>query len=931
MPYRILLVDASPEDREVYGRFLSKGSPDKYRIVGAGSIGEGLRAYRKEAIDLILLEYRLPDGTGLDLIEEGEIDCPIVVLTGRGNERIAVEMMKAGAADYLVKGDLSADLLRHAVRSAIEKHSLRAKIERAREERCLIANIALRFQKSLNLSEILATATTEIRGVFGADRVLVYRFHPGSGGSIVAGSTATPWTECPMIPIEDTYLRGNGLAEYLAGKVKAIADVGAMNYPRCYLELLRRFEVRSHSIAPILLGSPESESERLWGLLIVHQCSGPRRWLESEIECLRQLSVQLGGAIARAELYESARERNERLERSLARRARERFEKSPRPTDGMGERIDGNGLVDRGSEFDRASDTAGDSAGPRSRPDSLFREREPAEIALKSIDSAVIITDALGRVSYLNPIAERLLGCRGEEAAGNFLSDIFARPGEKTRETRENPVDPGPREPRTVWLEGETRSLARDGRVFAVASSAAPIFDRSGKPRGSVLVFNDVTADRLLARQLQLQAERDALTGLFNRFYFERELDRAIAEVMTDPTLDHTLCYLDLDRFQIVNDTLGHAAGDELLRQLSAVIGEQIRPTDTLARLGGDEFAAILYRCPLDRAREIAGAILSAIRAFQFVRDGKIFKVGVSIGLVVIDATVESPATLMGAAEAAGYAAKEAGRDRFYIYRENDEIFRRMREERQWVLEIRGAIEENRLCLYHQAIVPARRERTEPPLSEVLLRLKLADGRLVSPTVFLPAAERYGLMPEIDRTVLGLLFRYLEGRSGESPADRPCYLVNLSGASVSDRGFLEFIIGEMRSRAIPPGAIGFEITETVAISNFAVARESIGRLHEFGCRFALDDFGSGMSSFGYLKNLPVDYLKIDGYFVRNLLEEPLDRAIVSSINEIASLLGIRTIAEFVENEAIRERAIEIGIDYVQGHGISPVLPLVNPD
>ncbi|MEG3436092.1 response regulator [Pannus brasiliensis CCIBt3594] len=318
MPYRILLVDDSPEDREVSRRFLSKGSPDKYRIVEAGSIEDGLRAYREEAIDLILLDYRLPDGTGLDFIEEseGEIDCPIVVLTGQGNEKIAVEMMKAGAADYLVKGDLSADLLRHAVRAAIEKHSLRKKIEREREEQRVITNLALRLQKSLNLSEILATATTEIRASLGADRVLIYRFHPGSGGSIVAATTAKPWPECPPISIGDSYLRGDKAGEDLAGEVRAIADVGSMNYPRCYLELLRRFEVRSHAIAPIPLGPIGNESERLWGLLIVHQCSGPRRWRSSEIEGLRQLSLQLGGAIERAELYE-------RLERSLALRTRE--------------------------------------------------------------------------------------------------------------------------------------------------------------------------------------------------------------------------------------------------------------------------------------------------------------------------------------------------------------------------------------------------------------------------------------------------------------------------------------------------------------------------------------------------------------------------------------------------------------------------------
>lgn len=450
------------------------------------------------------------------------------------------------------------------------------------------------------------------------------------------------------------------------------------------------------------------------------------------------------------------------------------------------------------------------------------------------------------------------------------------------------------------------------------------------------MVFHDVSHTRTLARQLSWQASHDALTQLFNRREFETRLEQAAQEAQGQAQ-PHMLCFLDLDRFKVVNDTCGHAAGDQLLKQVAALLQAQIRKTDVLARLGGDEFGVLLHQCPLSHALEIADRIRESVQQFRFVWEGQVFSIGVSIGVVSIGADA-NVASLLSAADAACYAAKHKGRNRVHLYQVDDSDLVRQRGELQWVTCLAQAIESDQFCLYCQPIVPIATPQADWKHYEVLLR-RDDQNQLILPRAFLPAAERYGLMHLIDRWVIRTLFaaqgsRYREIRrhcQGQTCHYRDLFAINLSGASINDDQFVEFVQEQFLLHQIPPQIICFEITETVAIANLNKAAQLVGHLRDFGCRFALDDFGNGLSSFAYLKHLPVDYLKIDGEFVRQVTDNPIDAVMVEAMHQIGQVMGIQTIAEFVENDRILERLRSIGVDFVQGYGIAEPRPLFLPN
>jgi diguanylate cyclase (GGDEF)-like protein len=422
---------------------------------------------------------------------------------------------------------------------------------------------------------------------------------------------------------------------------------------------------------------------------------------------------------------------------------------------------------------------------------------------------------------------------------------------------------------------------------------------------------------------LRHQACHDALTGLINRSEFERRLERALREAR-ELGRRHALCYMDLDQFKIVNDTCGHGAGDELLKQLVVQLRCCIRETDTLARLGGDEFGLLLENCSLESAEKAANNLLERVRRFRFAWLGTTFEVGVSIGLVPIDLSSGDVAGLLSAADVACYTAKDLGRHRVHVYRTDDAEVSRRRGEMDWVSRIKGALRDDRFRLYAQPIVAA--SDGAPADREVLLRLTGDAGELVLPEAFVPAAERYGVMPAIDRWVVEQVVESCGRWQREFPGTG-CS-INLSGASVNDDSFLRFLCRTVEGYGIPPRTICFEITETAAIVNLTKAAHFIRELKGLGCRFALDDFGSGLSSFSYLKNLPVDYLKIAGGFVRGLIDDPVDAAMVEAINRIGHVMGLQTIAEYVEHDALLARVREIGVDYVQGNAISAPVPLL---
>lgn len=551
----------------------------------------------------------------------------------------------------------------------------------------------------------------------------------------------------------------------------------------------------------------------------------------------------------------------------------------------------------------------------------VFAEKEKAQVTLQSIGDAVITTDAKGMVEYINPVAEELTGWQSAEICGRYISEAFSIVNEAARTTVENPVVVCLRESRVVEAEGHAVLINRRGMEIAIEDSAAPIRDRSGNMIGVVMVFHDVSKERRLRRALAYQAFHDALTGLINRREFENRLTLALNSAMQDEKVRHVLMYLDLDQFKVINDTCGHQAGDHLLKQITGLLQTRLRNNDVIARLGGDEFGVLLESCNAQQALPIAENLRQAIRDFRFLWNNHALNVGVSIGYVEINRNSGSIVNLMSAADVACYAAKDSGRNRVHAYQQ-DEIPQRHRE-MQWVSRITRACEENRLELYFQPIVPIGQTHDPRAHYELLLRMRGEDGVLVPPGEFIPAAERYNVMPMIDRWVVQQALTTLAHYRTDVALETPYTIsVNLSGTSLNDDSFLEFLINELQSHDLSSGAVCFEITETAAIANLAKVVHFMRELKSRGCLFSLDDFGSGLSSFMYLKNLPVDFLKIDGQFIQNVTTDSIDRSMVVAITQIGQAMGIKTIAERVESVQVLQTLASIGVEYAQGYLIA---------
>jgi diguanylate cyclase (GGDEF)-like protein/PAS domain S-box-containing protein len=573
----------------------------------------------------------------------------------------------------------------------------------------------------------------------------------------------------------------------------------------------------------------------------------------------------------------------------------------------------------------------------------LFNEKERAQVTLQSIGDAVVTTDADGNVEYLNPVAEQLTGWEQRAAQGRPIDEIIRLTDELSGAAVENPVRRCLRESRVVELADNVVLSGRDGSGIAIQDSAAPIQDRAGLVVGAVMVFHDVSHERQLHRKLAYYASHDALTGFINRREFEERLSRALQAVQKDQSRASALLYMDLDQFKVVNDTCGHAAGDLLLRQLGDVLRANVPANGTPARLGGDEFAVLLADCTLQQAMEIAERLRAAIAAFRFAWRDSSMQVGVSIGIAPIEAASESMGSLMSAADVACYVAKDLGRNRIHVYEEGDAAERH--QEMQWVARITRALEEERFELFYQPIVPIGRAppsgtATLPPSLavghgpsaaadgdgewphyELLLRMRDERGELVPPSAFIPAAERYNLMPSLDRWVISHTLETLvyRGDAGTAPYT---LAINLSGTTLNDARFLDFLLDELTAAAVPPGALCFEITETAAIANLGQVVGFMRALKARGCRFSLDDFGTGLSSLTYLKNLPVDYVKIDGQFVRNVTRDPADECVVEAIARMAKAFKIQAIAERVESREVMRRLGELGVSFAQGFFIA---------
>ncbi|MCW8330247.1 EAL domain-containing protein [Photobacterium sp. SDRW27] len=540
-------------------------------------------------------------------------------------------------------------------------------------------------------------------------------------------------------------------------------------------------------------------------------------------------------------------------------------------------------------------------------------------LVVESSPNGILIADIDGTIEYVNPKFSKITGYSPAEAIGKKANIL--RSGETDRSVFEH-----------LWAtilsghewHGELQNRKKNGDLYWAQVSIVPISNNKGIITQFIGIQEDVTEVKAASQKIVFQAKHDMLTGLINRYEFELKLARLVDDAQKNNTI-HALCFLDLDQFKIINDTCGHVAGDELLRQLSLLLQKNLRPQDTLARIGGDEFAILMEYCDQELAEKTAKNLLDLVKKFQFIWMKNTFSIGVSIGLTPISKTSGNITEVLIHADSACYAAKDLGRNRIHVYHSDDVLLAQRDGEFRWVNEIKDALSENRFELYAQPIVSLS-GAPHKQIYEVLLRLRAKNGDIIPPGAFFPAADRYNLSQPIDRWVVDHTFAWL--KKNQSQLDDLDHLaINLSGASLGDNDLLRHIMHQIESDNLPPSKIKFEITETAAISNLRDASLFINTLREFGCQFALDDFGSGLSSFAYLKNLAVSTLKIDGLFVKDILDNQIDSAMVKSINEIGHVMGMKTIAEFVESDEIKERLTMIGVDFAQGYGIGKPKPI----
>jgi diguanylate cyclase (GGDEF)-like protein/PAS domain S-box-containing protein len=556
----------------------------------------------------------------------------------------------------------------------------------------------------------------------------------------------------------------------------------------------------------------------------------------------------------------------------------------------------------------------------------LKRQERRFSAILHSIGDGIVASDNRQAIQFMNPVAEELTGWTEEDAIGRPLNEVLSLWEEKTDEpirlgdiTTADPVKSG-------YLFKESYILQKGGDSIPVEGTVACIRDKDDRVEGQVVAIRDVSEVREMTYKLSYQASHDALTGLYNRYAFSRSLDTLIQSARSEHR-EHSLIYVDLDQFKLINDTIGHGAGDELLLETTGIIRSVFRSSDICARLGGDEFGILLGDTPLERAHMIAQRLHNRLSEKRLQWGMTKFNINSSIGLVMINAESGDIHSVLAAADDACYIAKDEGGRRIKIYETTDTTFKKRRGEMQWVTRLTGALEENRFELYYQSIVPIQEaDGEENEKIEILLRMLDENGEVVPPKDFLPAAERYNLMPLVDRWVVRTAMQKMVELNTVQGIRRQ-FSINLSADTIAEENFFEFIQEQFAEFGVSPEDFCFEITETIAISNMNTAGRFIKELKRIGCVFALDDFGSGFSSFNYLKNMPVDMLKIDGSFVMDMDVNPVNSAMVEAINNLGHVMKIKTIAEFVKNTQILEELKKLGVDYAQGYEIGRPAPL----
>jgi diguanylate cyclase (GGDEF)-like protein/PAS domain S-box-containing protein len=553
--------------------------------------------------------------------------------------------------------------------------------------------------------------------------------------------------------------------------------------------------------------------------------------------------------------------------------------------------------------------------------------RPRAMATLEAMGESVITVDADGRIDFINQSAVALLGQSVDQVKGRLFSEVASLIDEVDRHNLGDPVRKAlSTQARVTGGKRAVLVPANGAAERSVELSVSPLRMEGSDAAGVVIVLHDTSELRGITRQMTYQASHDALTGLVNRREFERRLQEAMDSSRTGD-VTHALCYLDLDRFKLVNDTCGHTAGDNMLREVATLIKDAVRDSDTVGRIGGDEFALLLVGCPLEKARQIADDVVRSVADYRFVWKDKIFNIGVSIGLVELGRDGGAIEDILNSADSACYVAKKQGGVHVHVYSAREEATARHRGEIHWLQKLQGALRDNKFELYCQPIVHARVGGVRGPAFEVFVRIEGENGQPGAPPAeFIRAAERYRLMPHIDRWVVQAVLSAL-GRGGlKLPAGRSV-AINIAGQTLGDAEFLEYVVECFDHTGASPGDICFEVTESSVVANLDHARRFIEVLHGMGCEFALDDFGSGLSSFSNLKTLPMDYLKIDGSFMRNLAGDSVNQAVVAAMIELSRSLNFRVVAEQVEDQSSLDTARSMGIDFIQGFIIGRPQPL----
>ncbi len=555
----------------------------------------------------------------------------------------------------------------------------------------------------------------------------------------------------------------------------------------------------------------------------------------------------------------------------------------------------------------------------------LQQEKDKAVATLNSIVDAVITTNADGVIEYQNSAAERLTGISKEQAKGMHIDKTISFYQEHSLNDIDNPVitclNSGERMSQKIYAD----MLDKDGTRYTVQVMATPLVRKDGQVFGAVLVLNDVTNIRVLSRRLKYQASHDILTKLINRSEFEKRVRNAITQAQNHDG-NSAVLYIDLDRFKLINDICGHAAGDELLKQVAKLLRAIVDKKNSVARMGGDEFAVLIENTHISKAEKIANKILSELAAYRFSWDEKTFSIECSIGMAEIQPSCDGLTYILNAVDSACYLAKESGRNCIRTYCDGDDTIIERKGQERWIQHFDKAIENDDLVLYAQPIVSLSKQQPKKTSIEILVRMLDDDGSVIPPNAFLPAVERYDRAYKLDRWIIGQVFKYISTHK-KHVKKLTKISINLSGQSVAEDELLPFIQQKTREYNIDSSQICFEVTETAAIANLTTAIDLIEQLKQDGFLFALDDFGSGLSSFAYLKTLPVDYLKIDGIFVKDMQTDKVNYAMVKAIHEMSAVLDKQTIAEYVENEAVVELLTEIGVDYGQGFHLGKPEPL----